>query len=66
MIRSRSLPLAVAFIGAFTFGAAAGQLANRAELGGDMASSAPPPVHRSSGVFASEAVAKLAPVAPPP
>src|ERR1700721_4786877 len=66
IIRSRNLSLAVAFIGAFTFGAAAEQPANPPQPPAQTAPPALPPGSPMIGRPASEAAAKLAPVAPPP
>src|SRR6202023_2775288 len=66
IIRSRNLSLAVAFIGAFTFGAAAEQPANPPQPAAQTAPPALPPGSPMIGRPASEAAAKLAPVAPPP
>src|ERR1700722_7152304 len=66
IIRSRNLSLAVAFIGAFTFGAAAEQPANPPQPAAQTAAPALPPGSPMIGRPASEAAAKLAPVAPPP
>src|ERR1700723_862220 len=60
------LSLAVAFIGAFTFGAAAQQPANPPAAAGQTTAPALPPGSPMIGRPASEAAAKLAPVAPPP
>jgi hypothetical protein len=60
-IRLRDLSLAVAFIGAFTFGAAAQQPANS-----PAAAPLPPGSPMNGRPAGSEAAAKLAPVAPPP
>ena len=63
----RSLLLAGAFIGVFTYGAAAQQPANPPAAGAAAAAPALPPgsplIGRPAG---NEAAAKLAPVAPPP
>ena len=66
IIRSRNLSLAVAFFGAFTFGAAAQQPANPAAAAAQTAAPALPPGSPLIGRPASEAAAKLAPVAAPP
>jgi hypothetical protein len=58
--------LAVAFIGAFTFGAAAQQPANPPAAAAQTAAPALPPGSPLIGRPASEAAAKLAPVAAPP
>ena len=63
----RSLVLAGAFIGVFTFGAAAQQPANPPAVAAQSAAPALPPGSPLIGRPAdSEAAAKLAPVAPPP
>src|SRR6202045_2104704 len=66
MIRLHNLSLAVAFIGAFTFGAAAQQPADTPQPAAQTAAPALPPGSPMIGRPASEAAAKLAPVAPPP
>src|SRR5580704_7037441 len=66
MIRFCNLSLAVAFIGALTFGAAAQQPANPPAAAGQTTAPALPPGSPLIGRPASEAAAKLAPVAPPP
>src|SRR6202041_2665480 len=66
MIRLLNLSLAVAFIGAFTFGAAAQQPANPPQPAAQTVPPALPPGSPMIGRPASEAAAKLAPVAPPP
>ena len=66
MIRSCNLSLAVAFIGAFTLSAAAEQPANPTQPTAQTAAPALPPGSPMIGRPASEAAAKLAPVAPPP
>jgi glucose/arabinose dehydrogenase len=65
-IKLRNLSLAVAFIGALTFGAAAQQPANPPAAAAQTAAPALPPGSPMIGRPASEAAAKLSPVAPPP
>src|SRR3984885_313162 len=65
-IKLLNLPLAVAFIGALTFGAAAQQPANPPAAAAQTTAPALPPGSPMIGRPASEAAAKLAPVAAPP
>ena len=65
IIMLRNLSLAVAFIGVFTFGAAAEEPANP-PAAAQTAAPALPPGSPLIGRPASEAAAKLSPVAPPP
>jgi hypothetical protein len=65
IIMLRNLLLAVAFIGVFTFGAAAEEPANP-PAAAQTAAPALPPGSPLLGRPASEAAAKLSPVAPPP
>jgi glucose/arabinose dehydrogenase len=65
-IKLLNLSLAVAFIGALTFGAAAQQPANPPAAAAQTAAPALPPGSPMIGRPASEAAAKLSPVAPPP
>src|ERR1700677_1717500 len=66
IIKLLNSSLAVAFIGAFTFGAAAQQPAAAAQTPAQTAAPALPPGSPLIGRPASEAAAKLAPVAAPP
>src|SRR5580692_7968044 len=66
MIKLLNSSLAVAFVGAFTFGAAAQQPANPPAAAAQTAAPALPPGSPLIGRPASEAAAKLAPVAAPP
>src|ERR1700731_4056270 len=66
MIRLHNLSLAVAFIGAFTCGAAPLQPPDTPQPAAQTAAPALPPGSPMIGRPASEAAAKLAPVAPPP
>jgi glucose/arabinose dehydrogenase len=66
IIKLLNSSLAVAFIGAFTFGAAAQQPANPPAAAAQTAAPALPPGSPLIGRPASEAAAKLAPVAAPP
>src|SRR6204780_5684616 len=65
-IKLLNLCLAVGFIGALTFGAAAQQPANPPAAAAQTAAPALPPGSPLIGRPASEAAAKLAPVAAPP
>ena len=65
-IKLLNLSLAVAFIGALTLGAAAQQPANPPAAAAQTAAPALPPGSPMIGRPASEAAAKLSPVAPPP